>query len=285
MKILFIGDIFGKPGRKMIQIYLQKIIKEQQIDLVIANAENAANGKGLTWKIYYNLQAMGINYFTMGNHTWSKDEGIEILAKQKNIIRPINLADHFPYANIGNGSIVFLFQNKKIRITNIMGQSVNFYNTKTTIPYILNPFIYLKKFLENHQDQDIHIIDFHCETTSEKNAMLRAFNGSVDAILGTHTHVPTNDFQIYNQTAYITDVGMTGPFEGIIGGKKEMILDKFFERCDFFKLNVQPGLKQFCSVILEFDEKNKINKFYPLIIREDLSSGLGLIYFYPFKNA
>lgn len=267
MKILFIGDIFGKPGRQIIKEHLSNLKKEFQIDLVIANAENAAHGKGLTWKIYHDLMRSGVDYFSMGNHTWNKKEVLTIL-KENNIVRPANLSEHFIYHE-GSGSIVFEYKNKTIRLTNLLGISVNFKNKKTQLSYTTNPFHYLEKLIQNNPRPDIHIVDFHCETTSEKNALMRSFNGMVEAIFGTHTHVPTNDYQIYNNTAYITDVGMTGPFEGIIGGDKKGILDCLFERSERFNLEVATGMKQFCSVLLEVNDQNQVVDFFPIILRED----------------
>ncbi|WP_391592079.1 2',3'-cyclic-nucleotide 2'-phosphodiesterase, Bsub YmdB [[Mycoplasma] cavipharyngis] len=277
MRILFIGDIFGKPGRKMVNQHLNHLIEQHKIDFVIANAENAAHGKGITWKIYHQLKRAKIDFFTMGNHTWNKSEGLEILAQQDDIIRPINLSEDFIHYNIGVGSKVVVVNQTRIRITNMLGGSIKLINANTKQNCVLNPFVYLEKFLIDNQDHDIHILDFHSETTSEKNAILRAFNGKLSAILGTHTHVPTNDFQIYNHTAYITDVGMTGPFEGIIGAEVNSILAMFYQKSDRFRLDVAKGLKQLSAVVLEFDQNHQIKKFWPIILREDNLSGAVLM--------
>ncbi|MDQ0514129.1 metallophosphoesterase (TIGR00282 family) [Mycoplasmoides fastidiosum] len=277
MRILFIGDIFGAPGREIIKQNLAQIITDHQIDFVIANAENAAHGKGITPRIYEELKNAKIDFITMGNHTWAKKEGLKVLAEKPDIIRPLNLASTYQFHDVGVGSVVVEFQNIRIRISNLLGSTVRFVDFHTNESYILNPFAYFENFLAEHHDHDIHIVDFHAETTSEKNAFLRAFNGQVDAILGTHTHVPTNDFQIYNQTAYITDVGMTGPAEGIIGGDPATILDVFFARSKKFKLDVASGLKQLCAVVMEFNDQNQIQQFWPLILKEDRLSGTSII--------
>lgn len=271
MKILFIGDVFGSPGRDMVIKHLDNLKLEYGVDFVIANAENAAHGKGLTYKIYHQLIEAGVDFITMGNHTWSKPEIVDILKDETNIIRPANLSPVFKYHDVGLGSKVVLVKNKKIRITNLMGQTVIFKNYKTNENYATNPFIYFEDFLvQVGHDSDLHIVDFHSEMSSEKNAFLRAFCNRVQVIVGTHTHIPSNDAQIYKNTAYISDVGMTGPFEGIIGGLKEPILDVFYERADRFRLDVQDGLRQFSSVLIEFDEvQNKVIDFYPIILRED----------------
>ncbi|WP_216082869.1 TIGR00282 family metallophosphoesterase [Candidatus Mycoplasma haematohominis] len=263
MKILFIGDIFGSSGRSVLATNLKKIIEEQSIDLVIANAENSAHGKGITEKIYRQLSSYGINFFTMGNHTWAKKEGLPVL-EMSNVVRPHNLKEEFAHSNIGLGSKLFVCKGLKIRITNLLGNSVYFKHMQE------NVFVSMKNLLEAVDKPDVHIVDLHAETTSEKYAFLWAFNGQVDAILGTHTHVPTNDACITKEgTAFVCDVGMTGPAHGVIGGKKDEIINKFFNPSVSFTLEVQKGPKQLCSVILEFDEdKKRMSKITPLIIRE-----------------
>lgn len=263
MRILFIGDVFGGPGRRIIQSLLNKIKQEHLIDYVIANAENAAHGKGLTPKIFNNLVNSGVDFITMGNHTWFRKEIIEIFEKHENIVRPLNLSSSFPHT-IGEGSKEFEFKNLRIRVTNLLGGSVNFKNFQT------NPFRAMESLLYDINKPDIHIVDFHAETTSEKYAFLWAFNGKVDAILGTHTHVPTNDaFVTSLNTAFICDVGMTGPSQGVIGGEKTRIIKKFFNPESKFVLEVQQGPAKLSSVILNYDEINKkMISITPLILEE-----------------
>lgn len=263
MKILFIGDVFGSPGRKILEEKLNGIKSEYSIDLVIANAENSAHGKGLTPKIYQQLINSGVDFITMGNHTWAKPEVLDILQNKNNIIRPLNLSNEFKYCEIGFGTKELLVKNLKIRISNLMGNSINFRNMQT------NVFKTMENLLFSINKPDIHIVDLHAETTSEKYGFLWAFDGRVDAILGTHTHVPTNDACITNKnTAFICDVGMTGPSNGIIGGEKEGIIKRFFDPSKRFILEVEKGPKQLCSVVLEYDEKlKKIISINPLIIR------------------
>lgn len=267
MKILFLGDIFGQAGRNIIKRKLGEIKSKNKVDFVIANAENCTHGKGLNWDHYNFLKEAGIDFFTMGNHTWSKKEILEILEKENNIIRPLNLNSEFQYWNIGQGTIQIKLKNKNIRVTNLLGESV-------LLPFkINNPFLCLEQLLTNSQDDDIHIIDFHAETTSEKNAFGVYFDGKVSAILGTHTHVPTNDLRITpKKMVYATDVGMCGPgFGSIIGAKPENVINRFLNPETKFKLEVSDFGAQLNGVIMEFDDDyNKpINAEQIRIVEDD----------------
>lgn len=262
MKILFIGDIFGDAGIRAIKQNLDNIKQKYEIDLVISNAENTTSCRGLSIKDYNLLLECGIDLITMGNHTWYRHDVHQLLNKP-HIIRPLNIESPDEFADLGIGTIKIKVGNKTIRVTNLLGKSVPCRWIKCS-----NPFIELEKLIAN-DTQDIHIVDFHAESTSEKNAMLRCFNGRVSAILGTHTHVPTNDAKILNHTAYITDVGMTGPTDGVIGAYDKSIIDMFMEKSQTFKLTESHGKFQFCSVILTMDETtNQSIKIEPLIIYE-----------------
>lgn len=252
MKILILGDVFAKLGRKAVQDILPNLKKEKNIDFVIANAENVTHCKGLILKHYNELMKYGIDFFTMGNHTWSKNDIYDLLQSKNNIIRPYNISNESEYSKFGVGTKLINISNSKIRITNLLGTTVHFKEK------IDNPFNALDNIIKN-DDSDFHIIDFHAETTSEKNALFFDFKGKVSAILGTHSHVQTADERIRNNTAYITDIGMTGPSEGVIGAKGDVIVKKFRSIIDTgFKLEQQEGGYQFCCVILTLDEKNKI---------------------------
>lgn len=248
MKILFIGDIFGECGKYAIIDKLNQVKKEYKIDYVIANAENTTLARGLSWKDYNTLNDSGIDFFTMGNHTWHKKEIFEILKNNDNIIRPANVLKELEIGQVGVGSKVVTIKNKTVRITNLLGSTVNFKEMQT------NPFLCLEKIIEEDFNSDIHIVDFHSETTSEKNAFLLAFANRVTAIFGTHTHVQTNDAKIYNNTAYITDVGMTGPTYGVIGAKPESIINMFMGNSERFRLEEQVGKYQFSAVVLEIND-------------------------------
>ena len=255
INILFIGDISGVMGKLAIELELSKIKKKYAIDYTIANAENTTKGRGLDWKDYNALCKNGIDFFTMGNHTWHKKDIYDILKSRQNIIRPANLDPKILEATVGVGTKVVKIKNKTFRITNLLGISVAVKDMQT------NPFLELEKIIETESKADFHIVDFHCETTSEKNAFFLNFQSKVQAILGTHTHVQTNDARIVDNTAYITDVGMTGAANGVIGAKPDSIINMFKGNSEFFRLEEQVGQYQFCAVVLSFNpENNKVVK-------------------------
>lgn len=207
MNILFIGDIIGNCGVKKVIEILPKLKKEKNIDFVIANGENSAEGMGITAKIYKDLILCGVNVITMGNHTWGKKEIFNIIDNH-NIIRPANYPDEV----VGKGYNIYNCGEKNIGVINLLGRVDMGVLTE-------NPFLKAKEIIAKIKNEtDIIIIDFHAEATAEKIAMGYFLDGKVSAILGTHTHVTTADEVILeNGTAYITDVGMTGPKKSVIG--------------------------------------------------------------------
>ncbi len=244
MKILFIGDIFGQSGRKLVEDHLYRIKNEYHIDFVIANGENAAHGKGITKRIYNDFIFNGIHAITMGNHTWAKRELFDCIDELDHLVVPINQLPTLP----GVGSRVFTCNGKKIRVTNLLGNTF-------MQPGLENAFIVMDRLLEKC-DEDIHIVDFHAEATSEKIALGYYLTGKVSAVLGTHTHVPTADERILEgKTAYISDVGMTGPLDGVIGCSKESIIPRMINGLPT-KFEVAEGKSQFNAVIIEFDQNN-----------------------------
>lgn len=244
MKILAIGDIFGKTGRKVIQNYLPQIKKEYQIDLVVANVENTTHGKGISAKHYQELKNCQIDIMTSGNHIFNLEETREFIKKVPDLLRPINSNPYHP----GPGTVLINYHNKKIRITNLMGVGFMPANAE-------NPFLALEKVL-NKKDWDIHLVDFHAETTAEKNSLAWYFDGKISVIWGTHTHVQTADERILPQgTAFITDLGMTGPYGGIIGAKPEAIIQRVKYGLPAKILPYEDN-GQFNGVIFEIDEKN-----------------------------
>ena len=241
MNILFIGDIFGKTGRKMIETYLPKIVEKYSVECVIANGENTSHGKGLLQKHYDELLSHGIFLITMGNHTYSKKEIFEYIDEADKLIVPLNK----PKAMPGVGSRVIEVKGKKIRVTNLLG--LTFMDGKPQ-----NPFEAIEPVLEE-DDSDIHIIDFHGEATSEKIAFGYYVDGRVSAVLGTHTHVPTGDEKILpNGTAFQCDVGMTGPYESVIGCEKEGIIERSIKGI-MTPFRVAEDEGQLCATLLHFD--------------------------------
>ncbi len=240
MKVLFIGDIFGRVGRNMVSDYLADIKQTYNIDLVVANAENSAHGKGISERVYEELTFNGIDYLTMGNHTFAKKDVLNYIDDMTRMVIPSNIHASLP----GIRSGVFQFRNMKIRLTSMLGL-INMH------PGYRPPFETMENILK-HADEDLHIVDFHAETTSEKMAFAHHFSGRVSAIVGTHTHVQTADEKIINGTAYITDVGMTGPYDSVIGCKKEVIIEQMktglmqrFEPMD--------GQGQLSAVVITFE--------------------------------
>ena len=224
MKILFLGDIVGPSGCKVVKKYLPDVIKNKAIDFVVANGENAAdNGVGITEKISNELFECGINVITTGNHVWDQKETVKHIEREKKLLRPYNLINPAP----GKGFEIFLSKNNfKVAVLNLMG---NVFMKKCE-----DVFIEMDKFLKNHdlkKNYDFLIIDFHGEITSEKMAIGHFFDGKATLITGTHTHVPTNDARILkNGTAYITDSGMCGDYDSVIGMNKDNSINKFFKK-------------------------------------------------------
>ena len=217
MNVLFIGDIFGKPGRYIIQNYLPGIIEELGIDICVANGENVAGGKGITEKTAGKLFDAGIDVFTGGNHLWDKKDSLEYIASEKRILKPIN----YPSAALGARYFIKTISEKnKLAIVSLIGQAF--------IASVNSPLFALEKILtELSMQTNKIIIDFHAEATAEKRALGLYFDGKISAFLGTHTHIQTADEEILPRgTGYITDVGMTGPHDSVIGIKKEIIFEK-----------------------------------------------------------
>ncbi|GJL68432.1 MAG: metallophosphoesterase [Nitrospirales bacterium] len=218
MNILFIGDIMGEPGRRVILKHLSRVIQEHQIDLVIGNGENAAGGFGITQEVAEDLFDLGLSVITLGNHAWDKREALEYLQKEQRVIRPANYPDGVP----GKGTcIVETVHGERLGILQLMG--------RVFMPMVDCPFRVAERELSQLTTQaDCILVDMHAETTSEKMAMGYFLDGKVSAVLGTHTHVQTADEQILPQgTGYLTDVGMTGPVQSVIGMKPNLVIQKF----------------------------------------------------------
>lgn len=262
MKILFIGDVFGETGIRALENVLPKYIKENKIDFTIANCENVTQCRGLSVGDYQSIKKCGVNFITMGNHTWKQPDIKSVLAND-DIIRPYNITGPITRDD-SKGYRIISINNKKVRIINLMATSIYF-----SLGRITNPFICLEEILNTDEEVDINIVDFHSETTSEKNCLLRSFSGKLSLIVGTHTHVQTNDAHIFNDTAYISDLGMTGPSEGVIGADPQPLIEMFFNRSNRFCLKENFGKYQFCGAEIEFDDKtNKPKDIKNVFIRE-----------------
>ena len=217
MKILVIGDIVGQSGVDKVKNILPNLRKKENIDFVIANGENSADGMGITSKIFKDLLIAGVNVVTMGNHTWGKKDIFNII-DNKNLIRPAN----YPKDVVGNGFGIYEYNGKNIAVINLIGRaSMNVLSE--------NPFVVVTDIINEIKDKaDIIIVDFHAEATAEKIAMGYYLDGKVSLLYGTHTHVATADETILeNGTAYITDIGMTGPKKSVIGMEVEASIKRF----------------------------------------------------------
>ncbi len=255
MNILFIGDIVGKPGRICLRDMLPKIKSNYKIDFVIANGENAAGGVGLTKKVVQELYSYEVDIITSGNHIWDKKDIFEIIETEKNLLRPLN----YPKGTPGAGWGIFKTPLGSIGVINISGT--------VFMPNLTCPFLTIEEPLKKIQEETSAIIvDFHAEATSEKVAMGWYLDGRVSAVLGTHTHVQTADERILPEgTAYISDVGMTGALNSILGVKKEIVLKKFISQLPirFEVENKQPY--QINGVIVNINlDTGKANSIQPL---------------------
>ena len=220
MKILFVGDVVGKPGRQILRRALPALVARRGIDLVIANVENAAGGKGVTREVAEAIRDAGVGVMTTGNHVWDKKEAIDYIGLEPRLLRPAN----FPAGVPGAGCYVARSaRHEPVAVINVMGRI--FMNP------LDNPFHVVRAELEAvRPEARVVVVDFHAEATSEKLAMGWHLDGAVTAVLGTHTHVQTADERVLpNGTAYITDVGMTGPHDSIIGVHTRAALQRFLD--------------------------------------------------------
>lgn len=256
MKILFIGDIVGRVGRRMVKEYLPNIVDKYNIDFVIANGENASHGKGLLRHHYFELIESGVDVITLGNHYDSKKDIRGYLDRVDRLIRPLNLLNEYP----GEGSAVYDVNGVSIRVTNLLGSS--FMKEEVN-----NPYYSLLDYLSNQEEkEDIHIVDFHAEATGEKICFAYAFDGKVSAVIGTHTHVQTRDARILAEgTGFISDVGMTGLYDGTLGFDKDSVVNKLMYGNQSKFSIPEEGRGLFSAVVLNVDERTgKCIEIFPI---------------------
>ncbi|MBN2096898.1 MAG: TIGR00282 family metallophosphoesterase [Candidatus Omnitrophica bacterium] len=245
MKILLIGDIVGKPGREAIRVLLPKLVKQHKIALALANAENAAGGSGLTPELAQDLFSYGLDLLTSGDHIWKRREIMDILGTETRVLRPMN----YPLDTPGTGyGLVRAKNGIDVGVINLEGRV--FMSTLDC------PFQCARQAVEKlKQKTKIILVDIHAEATSEKVALGWFLDGTVSAVVGTHTHVQTADEKILPQgSAYITDLGMTGPYDSVIGRKKEQILARFLTQMPVrFEMALEDV--QLHGVIIDIDEQ------------------------------
>ena len=245
MKVLFIGDIFGEPGRRALARAVPRLVAQRQIDIVIGNGENAAGGFGITPELADELFDLGLAVITTGNHAWDKKEILDYFPREPRLLRPAN----YPSGTPGNGSVVVESAGgEQLGVLQLMGRAY--------MPTLDCPFQVAKKELAALKKRTAAVIvDMHAEATSEKMAMGHYLDGEVVAVVGTHTHVQTADDQILPKgTAYMTDIGMTGPLHSVIGVKKELAIEKFLTGMPR-RFEVASGPSVFCAVLLELDAR------------------------------
>jgi metallophosphoesterase (TIGR00282 family) len=245
VRILFIGDIVGKPGRELIRRGVGPIVEHHQVDLVVANAENAAAGSGITRELGDQILAAGVDVMTSGNHIWSKKEAIDYIGTEPRLLRPAN----FPAGVPGNGSyLARSADGRTAGIVNVMG--------RVFMQQLDDPFVAVMREIDALRARaKVILVDFHAEATSEKAAMGWYLDGKVTAVIGTHTHVQTADERVLPKgTAFLTDVGMTGPHDSIIGVEIEPALSRFLNGMPsrFEPATANPRLN---AVIIDADEK------------------------------
>ena len=245
MKVLFIGDIVGEPGRKIVRQHIKGLTETHRPDLVIANGENAAGGFGITPNIADELFFMGIDVLTSGNHVWDKKEIEPYLGKQDRLIRPAN----YPAVCAGFGSVVISTPNAgKAAVLNLEG--------RVFMSNLDDPFRVAEREIEKlKKETSVVIIDFHAEATSEKIALAWHVDGKASAVIGTHTHVQTADERVLpGGTAFITDAGMTGPTDSVIGVRKEEAINRFLTQRPY-KFEIPKGPVHLDAVVIDIDEK------------------------------
>lgn len=260
MRILFIGDVVGSPGRDMVKEYLPKLKEKYRPTITIVNGENAASGKGINEKIYRQFLELGAQAVTLGNHAWDKKEIFDFIDKAKYLVRPAN----FPEGTPGTGIVYLKVNQDEVAVINLQG--------RTFLAPLDCPFTKADELIAEAKERtNIIFVDFHAEATSEKEAMGWYLDGRVTAVVGTHTHVQTADERILpGGTAYQSDVGMTGPYDGILGMDREAVLKRFLTSLPT-RFEVSTGSRtQLSGVIIDLDKKTgKATKIQRVRINED----------------
>lgn len=246
MKVLIVGDVYSKLGRASFEKNVKKIKEKEKIDIIIVNGENTSHGRGLNERHYRWYLEQGVTVVTLGNHAFENRGIFNYIEEVDNVIRPYNFPENSP----GKGYATFRRNNLTVTVMQMIGKV--FMSEENSCP-----FAKTEELLEK-LDSDLYICDFHAEATSEKIAYAHCFDGRIQVIYGTHTHVQTNDARILdNGTAYITDVGMTGALDGVIGVKKDTIINRFLRGTQERFSPENEGKTQFNAIILEINEISK----------------------------
>ncbi len=246
MRLLFCGDVVGRSGRDVVTAHMPRLRRDLALDFVVANGENAAHGFGITDKICEELYAAGVDVITTGNHVWDKREISPYIGGDPRLLRPIN----FPPGTPGRGhAVLALADGRKLLVVNAMA--------RLFMDAIDDPFAGIDRLLAEHPlgEVDAILVDFHGEATSEKMSMGHFCDGRVSAVIGTHSHVPTADCQILpGGTAYMTDAGMCGDYDSVIGMQKQIAVARFVRKMPGERLQVAEGEGTLCAVFIETDD-------------------------------
>ncbi len=247
MRILFIGDVVGRAGRAAVNERLPGLIKDWKLDLVVVNGENAAGGFGITETIYTELVDAGADAITLGNHAWDQREALVFIERAPRLIRPLN----YPKGAPGRGAALIDAKNgKRALVVNAMG--------RIFMEALDDPFAAIERELSAcalKRDADAIVLDFHCEATSEKQAMGHFCDGRASLVVGTHTHAPTADQRVLaGGTAFVSDVGMTGDFDSVIGMNKDEPLNRFLRKIPGSKFEPANGPATLCALAVETDD-------------------------------
>jgi len=259
MRILFIGDVVGRAGRTCLAQWLPELQVEHDVDITVANGENAAGGVGATPEVLDELHGIGVQLITLGNHTWKKRELTTGLDAMEYVVRPANFAEGVP----GRGSMVHgLADGRKLGIVNLVG--------RVFMPCVQCPFeVGKRKVEELHRETALILVDFHAEATAEKIALGWYLDGLCSAVVGTHTHVQTADERVLPQgTAYITDVGMSGGLDSVIGVKRELAIERFLTGIPVRFEAAKEGLG-LCAVLIDVDDQTGRARSIERIIRTE----------------
>ncbi|HET7521899.1 MAG TPA: TIGR00282 family metallophosphoesterase [Bacillales bacterium] len=259
MKLLFIGDVVGRPGRRILKDYLSQLKTKYQPALTIVNGENAAGGKGITEKIYKRFLDWGAQVITMGNHTWDNREIFEFIDDADRLVRPAN----YPEGTPGRGVTFFKMNRIEAAVINLQG--------RTFLPPLDDPFRTADELVNRVKERtSVIFVDFHAETTSEKQALAWYLDGRVSAVIGTHTHVQTADNRVLPKgTAFMSDAGMTGPYDGILGMDRTAVLNKFLTHMPV-KFEVPDGPAQLNGAVVDVDEgTGKARSIERILINDD----------------
>jgi 2',3'-cyclic-nucleotide 2'-phosphodiesterase len=260
MRILFVGDVVGSMGREMITEYLPKLKKKHHPDFTIVNGENAASGRGITEKIYKKILQDGADMVTLGNHSWDNREIFDFIDSAKKMVRPANFPEGTPGTGLAFGEI----HGKTVAVINVQG--------RTFMPPLDDPFQIVDMLVDEAKKKtSIIFVDFHAEATSEKQAMGWFLDGRVSAVVGTHTHVQTADNRLLpNGTAFMCDVGMTGPYDEVLGMSKASVLKRFQTSLPVRFEVPKDGRKILSACLIDIDHKTgKAKKIERILINDD----------------